>query len=121
MKKAFVITLALLLVLLLPMAASAAGDLDEILQYTVTAEVNQDATVTLTYHIEWKVLDSSSEGPLEWVTIGIPNGHYSDLTGLSGAVKTISYSSSGGSSVRIDLDRKYYALPPGAGLHVPGQ
>ena len=37
------------------MAVSAAGDLDEILNYTVTAEVNEDATVTLTYHVEWKV------------------------------------------------------------------
>ena len=109
MKKAVVVFLVLLTILLLPMAASAAGDLDEILQYTVTAEVNPDATVTLTYHIEWKVLDSSSEGPLEWVTVGIPNSHYSDLTALSSAVKKIGYSSSAGSSVRIDLDRKYYA------------
>ena len=109
MKKRIALILLLIAALVLPLAASAAGDLDEILLYTVTAEVNDDATVTLTYHIEWKVLDSSSEGPLEWVTVGIPNSHYSDLTALSSAVKKIGYSSSGGSSVRIDLDRKYYA------------
>ncbi len=92
MKKiAFFILLMTLLIL--PATASAAGDLDEILNYSVTADVNPDATVTLTYHIEWKVLDSSSEGPLEWVTVGIPNSHYSDLTALSSAVKRIGYSS----------------------------
>ncbi len=109
-KKKLAVVLLLPALLLLSMVASAAGDLDEILNYTITAEVNEDATVTLTYHIEWKVLDSSSEGPLEWVTVGIPNSHYSDLTALSSAIKKIGYSSSGGSSIRIDLDRKYYAL-----------
>ena len=109
MKRKLIVLFLLLAALLLPMAASAAGDLDEILNYTVTAEVNEDATVTLLYHIEWKVLDSSSEGPLEWVTVGIPNSHYSDLTALSDSISKISYTSSGGSSVRIDLDRKYYA------------
>ena len=33
-----------------------AAPLDEILDYEIGAEVNQDATVTLTYHIEWKPL-----------------------------------------------------------------
>ena len=93
MKKRIVFILLLLSVLLLPMAASAAGDLDEIVQYTVTAEVNPDATVTLTYHIEWKVLDSSSEGPLEWVTIGIPTRHCTDVIALSGSLGSCTCSS----------------------------
>ena len=41
--------------------------LDEITDYEIDATVNDDATVTLKYHIEWKVLDSTSEGPLTWV------------------------------------------------------
>ena len=109
MKKRLGLLFLLLAALLLPMAASAAGDLDEILNYTVTAEVNEDATVTLTYHVEWKVLDSSSEGPLSWVTIGIPNSHCSDVTALSDCIRKISTTYSNGSCVRIDLDRDYYA------------
>ena len=107
--KKIALFILLMTLLILPATVSAAGDLDEILNYSVTADVNPDATVTLTYHIEWKVLDSSSEGPLEWVTVGIPNSHYSDLTALSSTVKKIGYSSDSGSSVRIDLDRAYYA------------
>ena len=58
----------------------AAGPLDEIVDYEIDATVNDDATVTLVYHIEWKVLDSDSEGPLSWVRVGIPNRHYGDRT-----------------------------------------
>ena len=46
--------------------------LDEILSYEITADVLEDASVDLVYNISWKVLDSDSEGPLEWVQIGIP-------------------------------------------------
>ncbi|MBR6451616.1 MAG: hypothetical protein IKS87_02830 [Lachnospiraceae bacterium] len=86
-----------------------AAPLDEILDYEINATVNENATVTLTYHIEWKVLDSTSEGPLSWVKVGIPNSHYSDVTGLTDNIKSIKYSSSGGSYLRIDFDREYVA------------
>ncbi len=29
----------------------------------------------ITYDIEWKVLDSTTEGPLTWVQIGTPNSN----------------------------------------------
>ena len=57
-------------------SAWAKGDLDEIINYTITVDVNEDATLTMVYHIDWKVLDSTTDGPLTWVRIGIPNKHY---------------------------------------------
>ncbi len=104
--------LVLCLSLLLPALClrAQAKDLDEILNYTVTVDVNEDATLHMVYHIDWMVLDSDSEGPLEWVKIGIPNSHHSSLTGRSDAVRRISDMSEGGETyARIDLDRSYYA------------
>ena len=51
-----------------------AADLDEIVNYEVIVEPRMnDGTLDITYQITWKVLDSSTEGPLEWVQIGTPN------------------------------------------------
>ena len=87
--------------------AAAKGDLDEILNYTITIDVNSDGTLSMLYHIEWKVLDSTSEGPLEWVHVGVGNKHFTKLTKLTSNIKKISTYQS--SSVRIDFDRKYKA------------
>ena len=107
--KLFGLVFALFLVFSLSVASHASGDLDEILNYDIRVEVNSDATLTLTYHVDWKVLDSDSEGPLDWVQIGIPNRHYVSMRGLSSTVDDISfYGFYGSTSVRIDLDRKYY-------------
>lgn len=56
-----------------------AVDLDEIINYTTTVSPRDDGTLDIKYHIEWKVLDSTSEGPLEWVKIGIPNQHVDNI------------------------------------------
>ena len=110
MKKLLTALLALVLALALPLSSAwAAGDLDEIENYEITVDVNDDATLNMTYHIDWKVLDSTSEGPLTWVRIGIPNKHYIAMEGTSDTIKRISYDSSGGSYARIELDRAYYA------------
>ena len=106
--QAFIISLLVMLFTNISLISVFAGDLDEIVRYDISASVNDDATVTLRYHVEWKVLDSDSEGPLTWVTIGIPNKHYSQLEALSETIKSISYDSGNGSNVRIDLDRAYY-------------
>ena len=87
--------------------AFAYGNLDEIHEYYITADVEDDATVTLTYHIKWEVLDSTTDGPLTWIKVGIPNSHCDQIEGLSDTVKSISKLSSGGNYVRIDLDRSY--------------
>ena len=88
--------------------AYAAGDLDRIRDYEVTAQVNPDATVTMVFHIDWEVLDSDSEGPLSWVTIGIPNKHVESIKALSDNIREIEYDSGSGSNVKITFDKKYY-------------
>ena len=60
----------------------------------------------MVYHIDWLVLDSDAEGPLSWVTIGIPNKHYVSYQPLSSNIKKMDYTSSGGPSIRIDFDRE---------------
>ncbi len=64
-----------------------ADNLDEIEKYVVTANVLDDATVELKYHIEWRVLDSYSEGPLDWVHIGIPNSYVEEYYDLSNNIE----------------------------------
>ncbi|MBR3157821.1 MAG: hypothetical protein IKF14_01835 [Atopobiaceae bacterium] len=109
-KKLAAALLVLVLALVAPLSTAwAAGDLDEIVDYNISVTANSDATLSMTYHIEWKVLDSTSEGPLTWVRVGIPNEHYNKLEGLSRTVKSIRYDSSGGDYARIDLDKAYYA------------
>ena len=104
----FGLVLALLSLLFALSVSAQAADLDEILNYEITVDVNQDGTLRMVYHIDWKVLDSDSEGPLSWVTVGIPNKHYVSYRSLSPTIRTIVYESSNGGSLRIDFDRKYY-------------
>lgn len=85
--------------------AFAAGATDEILNYTITVDVNEDATLNMVYHIDWEVLDSDELGPLSWVQVGIPNSHYVDYGGLSDTVNRMQIDSS---MAKIYLDRDYY-------------
>ena len=111
MKRLFSALLALVFALAMPLSSAwaASGDLDEIVDYRITVDVNPDATLTMLYHIDWKVLDSTSEGPLTWVRVGIPNKHYVSMEAMSDTIDSIRYDSSGGSYARIDLDRAYKA------------
>ena len=86
------------------------GDLDQILQYDVRVTPKKDdGTLDINIHIVWKVLDSSSDGPLEWVKIGIPNYHATNITALSNNIKKIKYYMEDGSYIRIDFNKSYYA------------
>ena len=98
--------LILVTVFSIPMSVKA-KDLDEIVNYEVTIDVNEDGTLHMLYHIDWKVLDSTSEGPLSWVVIGTPNKHLNSVTSNASCIKKIQYTTSKGSGVRIDLDRDY--------------
>ena len=55
------LVLILCLMMLLPVIAmrAAAADLDEILNYKITVDVNEDATLHMVYHIDWKVLKAA--------------------------------------------------------------
>ena len=86
-----------------------ADDLDIINEYTITVDPRTDGTLDMTYHLEWKVLDSIKQGPLEWIKIGIPNGNVSDIKAISKNIKKISYYSDNGDFIRIDFKQSYEA------------
>ena len=93
-----------------PATTVMAADLDEIEEYEIEVEPDfTDGSMYLTYHLKWRVLDSDSEGPLEWVKIGIPNENVEEITALSDNIDEIGYMSGSGTYVRIDFDRAYYA------------
>ena len=110
MKRNHVVILLSLLICLALLSTPARADdpTDEILNYEITASVNDDGTVNLVYHIDWKVLRDDI-GALEWITVGIPNGEYVSIDAVSDNIDSIGYSSENGSSVRIDFDRAYHA------------
>ncbi len=83
-----------------------AQDLDEIVNYVVTVEPRMnDGTLDIIYEITWKVLDSTTEGPLEWVSIGTPNSNFDTPTALSTNINRITKYN--GSYVKIVFDRPY--------------
>lgn len=100
-------SIILMLLLIFSVQVKAAAPLDEIQDYTVQVDMRTDGTMDITYHVEWKVLDDSSEGPLSWVKIGVPNKHVDEITPITSNIKSISYMSQGGAYVRVDFDRKY--------------
>ena len=88
-----------------PRAFADDGDLDEIERYDLTVTPNADGTLNITAELDWKVLDSTSEGPLEWVTIGIPNEKAADAVALSDTVSDIYVD---GTYMHITFDKSYY-------------
>ena len=95
-----------------PVVTPSSRDLDYILNYKITVDVNDDATLHMVYHIDWQVLDDTTDGPLTWLVIGIPNSHCRDINALSSTIKSVKYikkyQNQTGSWVRIDLDRAYH-------------
>lgn len=84
--------------------------LDEIQNYDITVNMRPDGTMDIHYDIEWLVLDSTSQGPLEWVKIGCPNSHVDQIAALTDNVKSAKYmSEDGGSYIRVDFTHKYHA------------
>lgn len=111
MKKIICFTAAVfLMLLLLPAApAQASAALDEIKYYEIKVDMRGDGTMDIKYHLDWTVLDDTSEGPLTWVKIGIPNEHVDSIKALSDNISKIRYLYDSGSYVYIDLDREYRA------------
>lgn len=96
------------MLLLMRTTVFAAKPLDEIEKEIIRIDMQSDGSMNIMYEIDWKVLDSTSDGPLSWVKIGIPNKYVEELTPLSDSIDKIRYYDSGGEYVRLDLDRKYY-------------
>ncbi len=99
--------LLLAVALLLALAASTvpalAAATDEILNFTITVDVNPDASLEMVYHIDWKVLDDSI-GELEWIDLGVPNRYHEHITPLSDTIDEIE---DNGNALAIYLDRGY--------------
>ena len=98
----FATVIALTIMLAFPVFAKAT---DEILDYEITVDVNDDATLNLYYHIDWMVLDSGDVGPLTWMNIGVPNSHVVSSEPLSATISDIDIS---GSYAKVYLDKSYY-------------
>ena len=88
--------------------AARADALDEILEYAITVDVNEDGTLSMRYHFDWKVLDSTSEGPLSWIMVGIPNSNVISADADSDAIENINLSFDSGNYVYVYFDRDYY-------------
>lgn len=110
MKKKLLISFILVFAFLLGISISSyAKELDEIQDYEIKVDLREDGTLDMVYHIEWKVLDSTSEGPLEWVKIGVPNRKIDEIRALSDTINSIRLYESGGTYIRVDFDREYVA------------
>ena len=112
MKKIKILILAILLFVSFGSISKVRGygDLDLIHDYIITVDPNfEDGSLHIKISIKWEVLNSSSEGPLEWVKIGVPNYHVYNLKKLTSNIKKIKYYSDSGSFIRIDFINRYYA------------
>lgn len=109
MKKKYIFILSLFITFVLSIFNTRcyAADLDRIVNYVVTVEPRMnDATLDITYEITWKVLDSTTEGPLEWVQIGTANSSFDTPTALTKNIRSITKYS--GSYVKIVFNKAYY-------------
>lgn len=67
----------------------ASSDLDYINLYEVVVDPRNDGTLDISIHLNWEVLDSTSEGPLEWVKIGIPNKYVDEIEAATNNISKI--------------------------------
>ena len=80
--------------------------LDRILDYRVQVKAQEDGALEITYQYRWKVLNDSKEGPLTWVSLGIPNSRY-ELLGYTGAISGLKNGFYGDGLIKFELDRAY--------------
>ena len=94
-----------LAVLLLISAAALAADTGTygISDYTVRLEPQPDGQVRMTVAQTWRVMS----GDIPWVTVGLPNSHFSVEKYGGNAAKVTAANSGGFSGVRVDLDKDY--------------
>ena len=80
--------------------------LDKILDYEVVVYPQEDGSLEITYSYRWKVLNDSREGPLTWVSLGIPNSACR-LMSYKGAIAGLHSSYYADGLIDFDLDRAY--------------
>lgn len=81
---------------------------DEIRDYAIDIQPQEDGSVVNSYAIDWCVI-SNSAGPLSWITLGMPNENY-EIMGFSGDIASvIPYNQDFDTMVRIDLPQEVYA------------
>ncbi|MDD4849786.1 MAG: hypothetical protein PHO10_03700 [Gemmiger sp.] len=106
----FCVLLCCLCSLLALPAAADAGDYDEIENYVITVEPQQDGSADITYAVDWSVIGGSGSDYLSWVKIGLPNSHAENLEILTpDTVAQIDYLEDGGSYARLVFQKRYYA------------
>jgi len=71
--------------------------------YTVTLEPQDNGQVRIMFEQTWVVLS----GDIPWVTVGLPNSHFSVESKGGNAAKVSAANSGGFSGIRVDLDRDY--------------
>ena len=96
-------TIMLLLTLCILTITAVAAPTDKLRDFTITVDVNEDASLNMNYHIEWEVLDDSI-GKLEWIDLGMPNKYHENIKAQS---NTIDHIKDNGNSLAIYLDRPY--------------
>lgn len=109
MKKLSIVILTLLAILGLTSCEQEKKPLDIIENYSIFVHPTEEGNLEMRYKITWRVLDSTEEGPLEWVRIGVPNKYVSNLQALSTAISKVSFDNSNGACIRIDLKKSYEA------------
>lgn len=86
----------------------ASHPLDEIQDYTIKVDPRPDGTLDITYNITWKVLDATTEGPLTWVKIGVPNKNFEVNEEYSNNIEKVSLLKEGSDVfARIDFKKAY--------------
>lgn len=107
-KKILLFSLLFIFFILVFSNTCMAKELDVIHDYIITVEPRTDGTLDMKYHIKWEVLDSTTEGPLSWVKIGIPNANINGIASKSKNVSSIRYLDDGtGDYLRIDFNKDY--------------
>lgn len=110
---ACVLTILTALIVFTPVRETEAATvvyLDEIEDYVITVDVNDDGSLNMTYTLTWRVLDDKKEGPLTWVKIGIPNSDVDNIKARTENIKSAEYYREGDEFfIRVDFTNAHYA------------
>ena len=104
--KALAILFSLLAFLFVFILESSAAPLDKIDFYEVSVQPQANGDLLVSYYLRWTVLDSTKEGPLEWVKLGVANPAHT-IENVTGDALKASHMKN--SFIRVDLKRAFHA------------